>query len=514
MRAAFASKRIPFVVSPSVSMALTVEREVRTTEKLAETVSQEGRAFLAKKVPQLHPFQVEGALFLARTQRALLLDEMGLGKTIQSIAAACLLRKFAGIQSCLIIAPKSVLKNWATEIFKFIGEQCVIISGTDGKREELYRRKEFFKAVTLESFRKDYPNTGKSELIIVDEVHKCRDITTLSSRVLRSVESPFLFGLSGTAIEKSLDDLYGILRVLRAGRLETPLEFAATHLACNDFGKVVYTAHPEFFYIRHSDRIRRRLKSEVDNSIPALNVVSVALPLTPIQDELAIPMLSELEELCERLRERYETNDFIRRRWLINRIVELSNSSELIDPSTHGSSKLEWLRDFLQATCTCPENKVVVFTRWTRCLKMICTLCDFLNLKYVKLTGDTKTDERLEVVHQFTNDLQTLVFISTDAGGVGINLQVARIVVNLEPAWNPSVDSQRIQRLHRLGQTREVTAYLPQTILDAKFTLETHGKKQWIADQIDGARFRSMQDLPPAWGELLSIIRHIRETVA
>ena len=103
---------------------------------------------------------------------------------------------------------------------------------------------------------------------------------------------------------------------------------------------------------------------------------------------MADPILEELTILGQRLRERYEMNDFIRHRWLINRIVELSDSTALLDPATSSSCKLEWLSQYLKQTCTVEEEKVVVFTRWIRSQRLICDLCVALGIPFVSLSGD------------------------------------------------------------------------------------------------------------------------------
>jgi len=490
----------------SAKMALAVPRGSQCDSHLSNIILRQGRAFLATTIPELRDYQLDGGIFLASVQRALLLDEMGLGKTVQAIAGACLLREFGALRSCLIVAPKSVLPQWEAELKRFAGEQCVLVQGDSRKRETLYRCSSFFKAVTLESLRQDFPRIGAPDLVVFDEVQRVRDVTTLSNRVIRSLESRFFFGLSGTAIEKSLEDLYGILRAVRCPELESPVEFYASHIVCDPFGKVTFTHHPEFFSIRHSDRILRRLKSEVESTLPRLCVEHVELGLTALQEEMAEPLLEELEIIAQRLRERYEMNDFIRHRSLINRIVELSDSTALLDQATSSSCKLEWLSPYLRQTCVLEQEKVVIFTRWTRSQGLICDLCAALGIPFVSLSGEDSVAKRRIAIDSFTTDKCIRAFVSTDAGGVGVNLHSARCVVNFEPAWNPSTNAQRIQRVHRIGQTREVKAVYLLTPLDQLFVLSTHGRKSFSPDRIDAARLSPDQSTLPTWEELLPVI--------
>jgi SNF2 family DNA or RNA helicase len=502
---------ISFECFPSAINAVHLDAPISVDSSLSHIVSKTGRAILSRRIPELHAFQVEGALFLSATQRALLLDEMGLGKTIQSIAAACLLQEVASVKSCLVVAPKSVLKNWQKEINRFSNETATIVEGTADQRRARYDSASLFKIVTLESLRRDFPRIGVHDLVVCDEVQKARNIDTLSNQVLRLVESRFFFGLSGTAIEKGLEDFHGILRIVRPEGLESTLEMRANHLICDGFGRVKATMHPEFFLIRHSGRVLRRKKCDTDLDLPQIATQWCELPLTSLQESMAEPLLTEMAEIKDRLKIRFDFNDFDRSRYLLNRIVELSNSTEMIDPTTNSSSKMEWLAQFLSEQSIDKREKVVIFTRWVRSQQIVLRLCRELGIRAVSLSGGDSGNARELAVREFTFDDEVRVFVSTDAGGVGVNLQVARIVVNLEPAWNPSTDSQRIQRVHRIGQNREVFAFLPVTPLDCIFTLSSHPKKSYPANAIDSAiRMRDVV-MHQTWGELVAVIEHFQK---
>ena len=235
------------------------------------------------------------------------------------------------------------------------------------------------------------------------------------------------------------------------------------------------------------------------------------IPLTGLQKEMAHPLIIEMEELKQRIKLRYDLNDFIRHRWLINRIVELSDSTSLIDSATDSSSKIEWLEKFLSEQCCGNNEKVVIFTRWTRMQKIIIRLCNKMGISYASLNGQDTIEEREKAVRRFTSEENAMVFVSTDAGGIGVNLQCARIIVNFEPGWNPATDAQRIQRVHRIGQRREVQAYLPLTSLDYMFTLATHPKKAFPSDRIDAARQVTSGESIQTWEELLPVIEWLKQ---
>lgn len=502
---------VPFWVFASAQRALVVPNGIESDLRVAKRISSVGRSFLAKAFPKLHLHQIEGALFLAITQRALLLDEMGLGKTLQAIAAAHLLHEFASMKSCLIVCPKSVMSHWSQELNDYSGTPSTIIEGSVRARRDLYRSPTLFKIVTIETLRSDFPEIGNPDLIIVDEVQKIRNASTKSNKVISSLNSRFIFGLSGAAIEAGLPDLYEILRAIRIPNLERPLEFFATHVICDDFGRPMRSLDSEIFFVRHSERILRRLKSEVASGLPDLHMTEVELPLTPLQESMSRPLLTELGEIDERLKVRFDSDDFVRSRWLINRLVELSDSSALIDPSTNESSKLTWLKEYLCRICIADSEKVVIFTRWTRCQDLITELCNEVGVGFTTLRGEDSAQKRKEAIEQFKCDDEVRVFISTDAGGTGVNLQFARHVVVFEPSWNPSMDAQRIQRVHRIGQRRTVEAVSPLTYLDQIIVQMTHGRKQFSADAIDAVRSPSREFNLPTWPELYPVIRHYHE---
>lgn len=504
---------VPFRILWSAQLALNVPAVAEVDFAIGSNIALHGRSFLSREFPQLREHQINGAMFLATTQRALLLDEMGLGKTLQAIAAARLLHKFAGMNSCLIVCPKSVMDHWSGELRKFAGEACTVIEGDAGRRRRLYSAPTLFKIVTIESLRRDFPEIGNPDLIIVDEVQKLRSVTTLSNRVIQSAKARFVFGLSGTAIEAGLADLYGILTAMRAPDLESPLEFFASYMICNSFGKPVATMNPEFFFVRHADYILRRLKAEVEPHLPELNIAEVDIDLSPLQAEMAAPLLDELKTITDHLKERYDRDETLRSRWLINRIVEVSDSTSLLDPTTNDSSKLLWLRDYLNRGGVTDADKLVIFTRWTRCQDLICNVCDEIGVGCVTLRGEHSLAERKEAIERFKDDSRMRVFISTDAGGVGINLQFARKVLIFEPSWNPSTDAQRIQRVHRIGQTLPVDATYLLTWLDRWFVQSTHGKKQFASDAIDAVRSPLRNTSLPTWPELCAVIQHYHDCV-
>jgi superfamily II DNA/RNA helicase len=143
----------------------------------------------------------------------------------------------------------------------------------------------------------------------------------------------------------------------------------------------------------------------------------------------------------------------------------------------------------------------------TLCIEMICLLCKSLSIRFESLSGQNARARREDAISKFVSDPNIKVFVSTDAGGVGVNLQIARIVINFDPAWNPSTNAQRIQRVHRIGQKRNVTAIYLLTPLDEMFVTCTYLRKLFSTNQIDEATKSKNKSALPTWAELGGVIQ-------
>ncbi len=432
---------------------------------------------------RLFPYQREGVAFLASRGRALLADDMGLGKTLQSIVAATWLADNAGVSKALVVCPASLKHQWAREIEKFTGKTARIIQGTAENRAVQYRDHALFYIVNYELALRDLSvinETLKPDLLILDEAQRIKNWRTKIASTIKLIPSRYAFVLTGTPLENRIEDLYSLLQVVDA-RILGPLwrcllDFHVT----DEKGKVIGYRNLSELRRRISSVMLRRNRSLVSDQLPERSEVVLDLPLTAAQKELHDAAMSAAGQLANIAARRPLTPGESNRLMAALQQARMAcNAAGLVDKQTEGSPKLDELADLLDEICLQSNRKVVVFSQWTMMTEMVERLAQSLNLGFVRLHGGIPTHKRGELTDRFQNDDAVQVFISTDAGGVGLNLQSATALVNLDMPWNPAVLDQRIARIHRLGQKQNVQIFL---------LLAENAYEQRVAELVSGKR--------------------------
>lgn len=190
----------------------------------------------------LYPYQQEGLLFLAFTERALLADEMGLGKTVQAIAACELLRRLRGVERVLVVSPVSLKAEWEEQIDKFTGLSARIIAGPRAARHRQYRERSFFYLTNYEQIVSDGPDIQRlvaPEVVIVDEAQRIKNWRTKTAQAVKRLESRYAFVLTGTPLENRIDDLYSIVQFLDPGIFGPLFRFNRDFYELDDRGRPV-----------------------------------------------------------------------------------------------------------------------------------------------------------------------------------------------------------------------------------------------------------------------------------
>jgi SNF2 family DNA or RNA helicase len=409
------------------------------------------------KVP-LYPYQTRGALFLACRGRSILGDDMGLGKTPQTLAAAELLARDRGVERVLVVAPASVKYQWEGEIRKFTERPVQVIDGPTKMRRALYAQPTFYRLVNYEVVLRDLEqlNAWQPDLIVLDEAQRIKNWESKISRAVKKLRSRYAIVLTGTPLENKLEELYSIVQFVDDRRLGPAFQFLHDHRVIDGQGKLVG--------YRNLDRIReklqpillRRTRQEVLSQLPARTDSTVFVELADAQKG---PYAEQQTTLARLLAKKYLT-EIDRRRILccLANLRMLCASTFLLDKTTNISPKLEEFAELMGELATEGGHKVVVFSQWELMLRKAAEVLDRLGLVYATLHGGVPGKERKALMDRFRDDPQCKVFLSTDAGGTGLNLQAADTVINLEVPWNPAVLEQRIARVHRLGQHRPVRA--------------------------------------------------------
>jgi superfamily II DNA or RNA helicase/predicted nucleic acid-binding Zn finger protein len=409
---------------------------------------------------KLLPYQVRGALFAAGRGRVVLADDMGLGKTIQALAAAELLRRRRGIRRVLVIAPASVKYQWKTEIEKFTGLSAQVIDGLLPHRKTLYATPAFFNLTSYEVVLKDleYMQRLQPDLIILDEAQRIRNWATATARTIKQLKSRYAFVLTGTPLENKLEELFSVVEFVDARRLGPAFRFLQEHRMEDDKGRLLGYRGLDKIHQQLEPILLRRTRKEVLAQLPPRTDQIFRVPLTKEQAE---PYWEQSDILAAVMR-KWERQgwlseiDLRRITCCIQNMRMLCNSTFLFDKTTHHSPKLDEFREVIRELVLEEDRKVVVFSEYERMTHLAGQVLAKLNIGFVSLHGGVPSRKRGALISQFRDDPQCRVFLSTDAGGVGLNLQMASAVVNFEPPWNPARLEQRIGRVHRLGQKHPV----------------------------------------------------------
>jgi superfamily II DNA or RNA helicase len=415
------------------------------------------------KVP-LYPYQAEGTLFAVRAGRALIGDDMGLGKTIQAIAAAEILAKHFGVSRVLVVCPTSLKYQWQSEMARFAGRQgkkaARVISGGRAQRQNEFASEDFCKITNYEKLQPDLDLImgWAPELVIVDEAQRVKNWNTIAARALKRIDSSYAIVLTGTPLENKLEELISIVQFVDQHRLGPTWKLLHEHQVKDEGGRVTgYTALQEIGQTLAPIMIRRR-KSEVLQQLPSRTDQNLLVPMTERQMDFHKENADEVAKIIRRWRRTRFLSDIDQRRLMcaLQNMRMSCNSTYLLDQETDHGVKADELAALLDELFADAEAKAVVFSQWTRTHDIVIRRLEERGIGYVSFHGGVPSDKRPALIERFRNDPACRVFLSSDAGSTGLNLQHASTLVNMDMPWNPAVLEQRIARIHRMGQLRPV----------------------------------------------------------
>jgi SNF2 family DNA or RNA helicase len=430
-----------------------VDREIERTELLAreqEWVArlEAGTLDLNLLTAPLYDYQTRGALFLACRGRSILGDDMGLGKTAQTLAAVELLARERGIQRALVVAPASVKYQWESEIRKFTGRPVQVIDGSPEARLAQYALPTFYRLVNYEQVVRDREalNAWKPDVIVLDEAQRIKNWEAKTSKEVKKLKSRYAMVLTGTPLENRLEELYSIVQFVDERRFGPAFQFLYEHRVLDDAGNLKGYRNLDKIRDKLAPIFLRRTRGEVLTQLPARTDNTVFVELA---DEQRGPYEEQRVALARLLQKNYHT-DLDRKRILacVVNLRTICDSLYLYDEQTRVSPKLDEFAELVPELID--EHKLVVFSQWERMALEAAKVLDRLGVGYAVLHGGLPGKDRKAVLDRFQTDPACRVFLSTDAGGTGLNLQTADTVVNLELPWNPAVLEQRIARVHRM----------------------------------------------------------------
>jgi superfamily II DNA or RNA helicase len=442
-----------------------------------------------------HPllsYQREGMLHLAFGERALLADEMGLGKTVQAIAACELLARRKGIARVLVVCPASLKAEWEEQIARFTERPARSVFGPRAQRLAAYREPVFFTIVNYEQVLPDAEDINtilSPDVVVLDEAQRIKNWQTKTARRVKSLRSPYAFVLTGTPVENRIDELYSIVQYLDPELVGPLFRFNREFYALDERGRPVDYRNLAELRRRVEPVLLRRRKADVESELPGRTVKTYFVPMAEEQAKHYEDYRVPAARLIARSKQRPLTKqEFDRLQMLLACMRMVCDTPAILDPTCRVSPKLEELERILGDLLEEPDRKVIVFSEWERMLALVRELAAEMGVEAAWHTGSVPQQRRRAEIMRFKKDPACRLFLSTDSGSVGLNLQAASAVVNVDLPWNPARLEQRIARAWRKHQTRCVTVVnlVCENSIEHSI-LHIIGQKQALADGlIDG----------------------------
>jgi superfamily II DNA or RNA helicase len=435
----------------------------RLREKIASIRANPGKHSLRTsllKIPLL-PYQLDGIAFAAGAGRAVLADDMGLGKTIQGVGTAELLAREADIKKVLVVCPASLKSQWRNEIQRFCDRPVQLISGPSAKRGPQYANACFFTVCNYEQVMRDIIDVEAVpwDMIILDEGQRIKNWEAKTTAVIKSLKSRFALVLSGTPLENRLDELYSVVQFIDDRRLGPGFRFFNKHRIMDEKGKIL--GYKDLGDLRQAlaPILLRRTRESVKLDLPPRTTDIIRIAPTEEQSEIHAGHMRTVVSITNK---KFLTEmDLLRLRAALLMCRMVADSTYLCNKEEPSySTKLEHLGDLFDELFAEEGRKVVLFSEWTTMLDLIEKQLHERKLNFVRLDGSVPQRQRQDLVHKFQTDPDCQLFITTNAGSVGLNLQAANTVINVDLPWNPAVLEQRIARAHRMGQTQSVQVYV------------------------------------------------------
>ena len=428
---------------------------------------------------KLRDYQVEGYKFLNTLSDfsfgGILADEMGLGKTIQVITF--LLSKQN--KKSIVIAPTALIYNWKNEIEKFAPTLKVGLAYKDTKlRQNIVEEVNNYDVIlttygTLKNDIEKYEQIS-FDFCIIDEAQYIKNPISTNSKVVKKINAKVRFALTGTPIENNLLELWSIFDFIMPGYLYDKSKFQSIFINNHKNNSLLKSMVAPFML--------RRTKKQVLKELPKKIEQKIFIELTQEHRKVYNAYIKVIKNKIKEL-----NLDKITVFSYLTKLRQLCLVPNLMVKNYNGkSTKLLVTLNILEQS---KDKKVLIFSQFTKVLKEIGSELEKNNISYSYLDGSTKAQDRLKLVEEFnTTDKNKVFLISLKAGGTGLNLTSASIVIHFDPWWNPAVEDQASDRAHRIGQKESVNVIklVTKGTIEEKVIELQESKKELINEILDG----------------------------
>ena len=406
----------------------------------------------------------------------ILADDMGLGKTLQTISVLLASKEEGKKGTSLIVSPASLIFNWAAEFEKFAPSiKVVVVTGTQSVREQLISKYSDYDAVvtSYDLLKRDieFYDNCEFEYQIIDEAQYIKNHNTAASKSVKLIKSKHRFALTGTPIENRLSELWSIFDYLMPGFLygydtfkrdfETPIVKKSDETAAKRLKRMI------------SPFILRRLKGDVLKDLPEKMEEDQYVKFDDKQRSLYDAKVVELKTMLAKESDESFSKSKIQILAMLTQLRQICCDPSLIfEDYNGGSAKLDTCMEIVKSAIE-GEHRMLIFSQFTSMLEIIENELKNEGIEYYKITGETSKRKRAQLVDQFNTGTTPVFLVSLKAGGTGLNLIGADMVIHYDPWWNAAAQNQATDRTHRIGQTKKVTVYK----LLAKGTIEERIQK-------------------------------------
>lgn len=392
----------------------------------------------------------------------ILADDMGLGKTLQ-ILSLILSEKEDTPSPSIVIAPTSLIYNWFEESQKFTPTlKVLVVSGMKKEREELISEigNHDIVVTSYASLRRDIEMYANQDFkyCIIDEAQHIKNPSTLNAATVKSIKASVYFALTGTPIENTLTELWSIFDFVLPGYLFSHNKFV------DKFEKPIVRDNDKNAVDLLSNYIRpfilRRLKKDVLKELPEKIQTKVTATMDEEQTKLYFAYLQNAKaEFLHELSTRGMDRSHIKVLALLTRLRQLCcHPSLFVDNYQYGSGKLDLLIELIEDSIQ-SNHRCLVFSQFTKMHDIIKKSLEKLSISYFYLDGATSAMDRITFVKRFNQGERSVFLISLKAGGTGLNLTGADVVIHYDPWWNPAVEDQATDRAYRIGQDKVVQVF-------------------------------------------------------
>jgi SNF2 family DNA or RNA helicase len=453
--------------------ALTAE-EIALCEKLANLTEMPVYELPPEIKGTLRPYQVTGYNWLRFLYEhrlgACLADDMGLGKTLQTITF--LQSIYKDIERVLVVCPVTILLNWEKEIEKFSEMDMHIYHG--GSREFPLDKKIILTSygVMKKESEAVFANIN-FDILILDEVQHLKNVRSLGAFSARKIKADFRICLTGTPVENDLSEFYNILDLSMPG-IWGDLQFVRAVSNAKTRGIARRTASPF---------ILRRTKAQVLHDLPPKIENNVYLSLNEEELKFYQQNMVSIRSRINSSTSSAKYGEILRGLLQLRQNCLWQNRTTDTHYKNIDSTKIEFLLETLE-TILEEGQQAIIFSQFTTYLDIIQHYFRERHWKFSRIDGSQSINKRQEQVDLFQSQKNPIFLISLKAGGVGLNLTAASYVFIMDPWWNPAVESQAIDRAHRIGQKNTLTVYRPiiKDSVEEKVLKLQEEKKQLFAD--------------------------------